>query len=354
MSKDILIVPNSGYLAFTSSAGVAIEMQVTESNGVAQLFFSGASGPFFLVEDTHGSGGPVRTPVVSIFSDNRVDIDGSLNVGGGSTTISGLDGTDVLQVTGSVGVLGGLSVADDGGGGDVLQVTGSIGIIGDLQSSTFTGSLTEVSEGVPYIASDNMWVSTGSNGSLVIEHPITFKSGSQTPEGVTSGDVSDIYFDNFNSRYYMKITGNGTNTGWGMFGPERVILRSEANIGTIDAGNEVWLPWQGTSESTTLLPRHIFVMPSDGTIERITIVADQALNSSCDVEVHRAVDGSSTFSQIDTDLSMDLSTAYTAAQSNSLGVSVNAFDRIAVNFQSSTIPATVNIWVMLEIILYVG
>jgi len=39
-------------------------------------------------------------------------------------------------------------------------------------------------------------------------------SGTGSPEGATLGNVGQTYWDYTNNIFYVKDTGNGTNTGW--------------------------------------------------------------------------------------------------------------------------------------------
>lgn len=170
--QDVVIVPANGNIAFTSSNGEVISLQITESAGSPLLVFSGTSSPLF-----HFSGSSV---FVSGLSGSLTQLtDGSPYIEGqGTVTVTtASDGHVIISGTGDGGSGGGggpdSDWTDNGGN---LFTTSSISVENDgffsgivTSSAGFTGSLTQLVDGSPYIEGQGtVTVTTASDGHIII------------------------------------------------------------------------------------------------------------------------------------------------------------------------------------------
>jgi uncharacterized membrane protein YgcG len=209
MSSDVLIIPDSGYLAFTSSIGKAIELQVTESNGIPQLYFRSSSGSLFLIEDNlSGTLFSVNNisgiPVFRAFSDDRI--------------IMGEFGQDDFILSGNMVGIG-------------TSPSAKLHISGNVRSETgFTGSLTQLTNGNPYIQTvGSLTVTTQSDGSLLF-------SGSGGSSSGGSGTGSCDVFETFmpmaappNPSSFDDEFKNTTGSQWSIWDPTSNITVTTEN-----------------------------------------------------------------------------------------------------------------------------
>lgn len=99
-----------------------------------------------------------------------------------------------------------------------------------VAESGFSGSLTTLSDGTPYLTTDDagIVIQSGSNGSIGLSTVISLYTGSATPEGAIIASIGDIYSKNTSTgELWIKETGVATNTGWavigGSSGPEEFV-----------------------------------------------------------------------------------------------------------------------------------
>jgi hypothetical protein len=211
MPRNILIDPqrtgtSNPSIQFSGSAANTIKLEVLPSGSVQ---FTGVSGSLFsIVDSLSGSLFAVSDvsglPILEVFSDD--------------TVIAGRYNSNALVVTGSQV---GIGAYPTGRGSDVFfYVSGSVSRVavfggdvyssGTIRASAFTGSLTQLLSGLPYIiGAGSVTVTTNSSGQIVITGSASSAAGEVSASYLVLSATSSLA----NERVFTAGTGLTSSDG---------------------------------------------------------------------------------------------------------------------------------------------